>query len=239
MKHLLPMTKGGSTSSNSLRALATWSGGKDSCYAFYLSMRRGIRVTGLLNATAEDRSVSAFQGVPSGIVRLQAQRVGLPLYSYELSQPENPASCLAESAQALDRLRKRIKFNALISGHNDPADPQREHMLNLCRPRGLALIDPHCGHDTRKELESFLKAGFHTIIVKIQKGRIDPVWLGRPLDGNFLDYLALKKIVNFCGDDEYQSLVLDGPIFTRPIELTRVNHTEDAQSYQLSIQTYR
>jgi len=233
------MNKRQGSVSDGLRALATWSGGKDSCYAFYLSKHRGVRVAGLLNAVVKDRGISAFQGVPRGIVRLQARLVGLPLYSYELSQPENPVLCMEESARALDRIRKRVNFNALISGHNNPSDIQRTHLIELCHPRELALLEPHYGCDTRKELEGFLKAGFRAVIVKIKKNNINPAWLGRPLDKKFIDYLALKKTRNFCGDDEYQSLVLDGPIFARPIELVRVNLAEDAQSYRLNIQIYR
>ena len=221
-----------------LSALATWSGGKDSCYALYLSMRRGIRVIGLLNAATKHQEVSAFQDVPANLIRLQAQRIGLLLHTYQLSNPRSVPACIEDSMEAIDRLRRRIHFNAVISGHNDPKDPQRKHLLSICEPRGIELIEPHYGRNTRDQLESFLRSGFKAIIVKILNNRLDPSWLGQPISSTFIEYLASRQTANFCGDDEYQSLVVDGPIFSSPIKITQARPQHQGSSLRLSISDF-
>ena len=61
-----------------MKVVASWSGGKDSCYAYYLAKQQGHQVLSLLTMMmSEDKS--NFHMIPSGILDAQAQAMGVPL----------------------------------------------------------------------------------------------------------------------------------------------------------------
>ena len=61
-----------------MKVVASWSGGKDSCYAYYLANQQGHQVINLLTMMmSEDKS--NFHMIPSGILDAQAEAIGIPL----------------------------------------------------------------------------------------------------------------------------------------------------------------
>ena len=58
---------------------ATWSGGKDSCFACWKAISEGLKVTHLLNFLNRDSGRSASHGLDAKLLALQAQAMGLPI----------------------------------------------------------------------------------------------------------------------------------------------------------------
>ncbi len=61
-----------------MKVVASWSGGKDSAYAYYLATQQGHQVVNLLTMMMSE-SKSNFHMIPSGILDLQAESIGISL----------------------------------------------------------------------------------------------------------------------------------------------------------------
>src|SRR3990172_2472323 len=61
-----------------MKVVASWSGGKDSCYAYYLATRQGHQVINLLTMMMSETK-SNFHMIPVGILDAQADALGIPL----------------------------------------------------------------------------------------------------------------------------------------------------------------
>ena len=61
-----------------MKVVASWSGGKDSAYAYYLAKLQGHQVLSLLTMMMSEEK-SNFHMIPSGILDAQAKAIGVPL----------------------------------------------------------------------------------------------------------------------------------------------------------------
>ena len=61
------------------QVFASWSGGKDSCFACYRAVSSGLEVRRLLNMITEDGKRSWTHGLSSEVLQIQAQAIGIPL----------------------------------------------------------------------------------------------------------------------------------------------------------------
>ena len=61
-----------------MKVIASWSGGKDSCYAYYLAKHQGHQVLTLFTMMMNEEK-SNFHMIPSAILDSQAKAIGMPL----------------------------------------------------------------------------------------------------------------------------------------------------------------
>ena len=60
---------------------------------------------------------------------------------------------------------------------------------------------------------------------------LDETWLGRKMDNEMLKELKNKKMVNYAGEGgEYESLVLDCPLFEKKIEILDSKKVMDSKN---------
>jgi len=63
-----------------------------------------------------------------------------------------------------------------------------------------------------------LSVGFRAVITCVDPKVLDPKFVGRQFDQNFLD--ELPRAVDPCGENgEFHTFVYDGPIFKMPIKV--------------------
>jgi len=95
----------------------------------------------------------------------------------------------------------------------------------------LKIFSPlwHISQET--ELREILDSGFEVILTRIAAEGLDSSWLNVPLTTAHLKKLVElnKKLgLNIAGEGgEYESLVLDGPIFTKRIVIRESTVTEE------------
>ncbi|MCI0481928.1 MAG: ATP-binding protein, partial [Candidatus Dadabacteria bacterium] len=68
-----------------------------------------------------------------------------------------------------------------------------------------------------------VRAGFEIMVVGVFAEGLGENWLGRIIDDaaiRELELLAAEKGVNVCGEGgEYETLVIDGPNFSKPLRI--------------------
>ena len=199
------------------QVFVSWSGGKDSCLACYRAIADGMKVRYLANTVSEDGKRSCSHGMSAGVIKVQSQAMGIPLVQRRTKQNNY-------EAEFKDMLRafKQEGIEGGIFGDID-FEEHRQWIERVCQDVAVTPHLPLWGEDQNKVLKDFIDAGFESVIIATRADMIGEEWLGRRLDTDFISYLdELKKTkdVTPCGEaGEYHTLVVDGPLFKKRIEI--------------------
>ena len=100
----------------------------------------------------------------------------------------------------------------------------RDWVERVCAQQGVVPLLPLWGLEGKALLGQFMEAGFEAVIIALKNGLLGTDWLGRRIDQRFINEME-KQALDICGENgEYHTLVVDGPIFRKKIEIrdTRV-----------------
>ncbi|MFC1624113.1 diphthine--ammonia ligase [Candidatus Omnitrophota bacterium] len=200
-----------------LLAISSWSGGKDSCLACYKAMKNGFKVKYLLNFISKEYRRCSFHGIEAELLKLQAELVGIPLVQKEVTPDMKKYE--EEFKEAVSLLKaKGIK--KMVFGDIYLSD-QINWVERVCKDLGIQPIEPLWGASPHRILEEFIDLGFKTIVVSCKADLFGKDFVGRCIDNDFLNELRDKDICP-CGENgEFHTLVVDGPIFKRKIEILK------------------
>jgi uncharacterized protein (TIGR00290 family) len=214
-----------------MKVVAAWSGGKDSCFAYYKALKAGSDVVSLVTFM-QSESVSSFHGIGSDLLDAQAKSIGIPIAKV-VTTPET------YEAQFKNTL---LKFKAkgvkgIVTGDIYEVAQHEEHWLErVCREIGYTPIRPLWQGNTKKLFEDFIEAGFKATVVRTKLSLLGKEWLGRQLDKEFLSDILKVKNVDPCGEGgEYHTVVTDGPIFKNTIKLTKTEKSSRGEFGRLEI----
>ena len=102
-------------------------------------------------------------------------------------------------------------------------EEHREWVERVCKKTHIRPFLPLWGRDQTQILKRFMALGFKAVIVAANAELFGEEWIGGELDSAFFAHLVdLQKRVNLsvCGEaGEYHTLVVDGPLFKKRIEI--------------------
>jgi uncharacterized protein (TIGR00290 family) len=197
-------------------AIATWSGGKDSCLAAYSAMRSGYEIRFLANTISRDFRRVRFHGVTAETIAKQAHAMGVPLLQQETSPETYEEEFKANLRQGLDDGVSAVVFGD-IHLRDCFAWAQR-----ICGELGVDLVEPLFGRDPLDVLRGFVSSGFRAVVVSTQAALLGEEWIGRAIDEGFISDVSSCSGVDPCGENgEYHSLVVEGPLFSRRLIIDR------------------
>jgi diphthine-ammonia ligase len=185
------------------QAFASWSGGKDCCMACYLASTGGLKIRYLLNMVTDDGKTSWSHGMAAQWLDMQSKAIGIPLVQKRTTQADYETTFK----------KTMVDFNA-----------HREWIDRVCAAGGITPHLPLWLMDQNKILKDFVDLGFETIVVSTNPEFMDEKWLGRRIDRAFISDINKLKNVTPCGESgEYHTLVIDGPIFKKRLEVVKAN----------------
>ncbi len=195
-------------------ALCSWSGGKDSCYALMQATRLGYTPRVLLNVLNEQGKISRSHGIPSAILQAQAARASLPLKLISSSWNEYEKIFTA----ALTELKIRYAVTHAVFGDID-LQPHRDWEEKVCLQAGLTAVLPLWQRNRKELVMEMLDSGIQTMIVSCNE------IMGERFIGQIITPSLVHELVEMgidaCGENgEYHTLVLDCPMFTRPVNVS-------------------
>jgi len=214
------------------KAFVSWSGGKDCCLALYRAQKQGLQIAYLLNMVTQDRQRSCSHGVAAGWIRVQAEAMGIPVLQYPTTG-DNYREVFLEALEYL----KQQGVGTGVFGDID-FEPHREWVQAVCAPAGLTAILPLWGGDQKALAFEFIGLGFKSTVIATRADLLGPEWLGRPFDIKFLhDIAAVKPGITPCGEaGEFHTLVLNGPIFRKKIEIADALKVQRGDNWFYDIQ---
>ena len=198
-----------------MKVVASWSGGKDGCFACYKAIRQGFEVVNLLTMMMSE-SKSNFHMIRSDMLDAQADAIGIPL----VKQKTTPETYEKDFKNVLGQLKAK-GVEGLVTGDIYEVAGHEEGWLNrVCREVGLKPVKPLWMGDTKQIFLDYINAGFKATVVRTKLDLLGMDWLGRQLDKKFFDDVVKLGNVDPCGEGgEYHTFVTDGPTFKKKIEI--------------------
>ncbi|MGQ9788266.1 MAG: diphthine--ammonia ligase [Candidatus Hadarchaeaceae archaeon] len=201
-----------------MKVAVLFTGGKDSTYATYLALKRGLEVMYLLTMAPKNPYSWMFHSVNINATKHQAEAIGIKQIIKQTSgEKENE---LRDLKEAIEELKKEI--DGIVSG-GISSSYQKNRIDLITKELGLAALSPLWGLDPVELLRDMTKVGFEIIITGVAAQGFDQSWLGRRIDEvaiEELEKLCKKYGINPSGEGgEYESFVLDAPIFKKKIEV--------------------
>ena len=215
------------------QVFVSWSGGKDSCLASYRAAAGGLKIQYLANMVTEDGTRSRTHGLSAQVLQAQAQAMGIPLV-------QRRATWNGYEAEFKKMLHafKQEGVEGGIFGDIDFAE-HREWVERVCQEADMTPYLPLWGENQEEILKEFIDSGFKAIVVATRADMLGEEWLGRKIDLDFLNELTeLKKTKNItlCGEaGEYHTLVINGPLFQKRLEIRETRKVSRDEHWFLEI----
>jgi len=199
---------------NNIPVISSFSGGKDSCLAFYKAMQQGYKINYLLNFISREFKRCCFHGIQAELIKLQADLIGIPLIQKEVSVDMQGYEKEFKSAvSGIKGIQGMVFGDIYLNEH-------KEWVERVCAEIGIRAIEPLWNNNPEDVLEEFIDLGFKAVVVSCQADKFSQDFVGREVNKGLLNELKIKGICP-CGENgEFHSLVVDGPIFKRGIKIS-------------------
>ncbi len=201
------------------RVLVGWSGGKDSALAVWKLLNEGrCEIVALVSTITEGYRRLSMHGVRVELIRMQAERIGLPLVESLIPPNANNAIYEAALEAAIKPFVaagvKKMAFGDLF------LEDIRKYREGLLDRFGMEALFPIWNEDTQQLSREFIQSGFRAVVVCIDPRHVKADFCGREYDLDFLE--ELPETVDPCGErGEFHTFVYAGPIFREPIGIRR------------------
>ncbi len=191
----------------------SWSGGKDSCLAYYYALEEGAIPEALVTTLIESGERTRAHGLNREVLRKQANSLGTSLFTTSTSWEDYEDNYIA----LLRELRnKSTEIEMGVFGDIE-LEEHREWVEKVCRAVDLNAHLPLWQRSRRELVCEFIESGFEALVVAVDAEELDEEFLGRPLDMAFIAELERKELDPSGENGEYHTLVVDGPIFSEPV----------------------
>jgi uncharacterized protein (TIGR00290 family) len=193
------------------RVFCSWSAGKDCALALHEAVGAGARPALLVSMMCEDGQRSRSHGLHRSVLEAQAAAMGLPI--------RFGAASWAGYEAEFRRVVGEAGVPVGVFGDIDLAD-HRAWVERVCGEVGVQAVLPLWERPRETVVDDLLAAGFRAVIVAVRDDRLPASLLGRVIDAEVVDELRAAG-VDLAGEEgEYHSLVVDGPLFAQPLEVT-------------------
>lgn len=215
---------------NQIKLGALVSGGKDSLFALYKMIKQGYDVKCLITVKSKNPHSYMFHTPNIDLVKEQAEALELPLVSIE-SKGEKEKELL-DLQKVIKEAKQEYNLDGIITGALF-STYQKNRIDKIGKELGLQVFSPLWHTDQEELMKQLLENKFKIIITAIAAEGLSKDDLGKEIDNKFIDKMVKlnKKIgISLCGEGgEYESLVLDCPIFNKKIKITKANKIMESE----------
>ena len=201
--------------------LVSWSSGKDSAWALHLLRQRPDQydVRAIFTTVTPHFDRVAIQATPRRVLRLQAERLGLPLYEIPIPYPCPNEAYEAAMRRFLDDVRRlppNLAAATFAFGDLFLEDIREYREANLVGT-GFDAVFPVWRQRTHDLAQTMLRSGLRVIVTAVSPtSKLDRSFAGRWFDQSFLD--DLPEGTDPLGENgEFHTCVVDGPMFSGPV----------------------
>ncbi|MBN1784245.1 MAG: diphthine--ammonia ligase [Candidatus Bathyarchaeota archaeon] len=194
-----------------MKAVALFSGGKDSLYALHLAEKQGIKVDDLITLlptlpwpSPHSENIEAL--------KLLAESMGKHLTIVDFKR-----------ADAFIEALKSLEVDALVAGDIN-VEAHLVGLQDICSKTGLKLLEPIYGRDTTELFHEIFGLGFKALITGVKLGCLGEEWLGFVISKETSDeFLPKIGSVDPLGENgEFHTLVLECPLYSKPFKVKSI-----------------
>lgn len=190
-----------------MKAVALFSGGKDSLYALYLAEKQGINVDHLITLLPTLPWPSPH-GENVEALKLLAESMDKHLTIVDFQRKG-----------AFIEALKNLEVDALIAGDIN-VEAHLKGLEDVCDKVGLELIEPIYGKNTSELFNEIFNLGFKALITGVNLDYMDEKWLGFIISKETSpEFLPKIGDVDPLGENgEFHTLVLECPLYAKSFE---------------------
>ena len=182
---------------------------------FVRAEQNGYRIRCLATFAPPDRG---FLAHPLGFIEMQAEALALPHHVLLVTPPFESGY-----EAGLRRLRDEMGVDCVVTGDIAEVAGNPNWIRERSRRVGMDVYTPLWGRDRRTLLQQLLERGFKARVSCVDTRWLHEDWVGRELDVATvaeLQAIHAQTGLDPCGEEgEYHTLVIDGPSFTRAIDI--------------------
>lgn len=223
-----------------MKAAALFSGGKDSLFALWTAMHQGYEISCLITFIPESLESWLFHYPAVRFTALQAEAMGIPILVKRTGDSETRG--LRDLHSMLKKAVKRFDIDLVVSGVL-ASDYQKTLVDLVCEELKLKTFTPLWGKRGELLLTEVVNLGFSIMVVSVAAEGLTKKWLGRTLDSESMrELISLASRFNFnpAGEGgEYETLVLDAPIFRKRLVVEKARPVWMGDSGYLEIEEAR
>jgi len=214
-----------------------FSGGKDSTMATWLAKKQGHEIVCLMTLHSENPDSYMFHTPSIKRTEKQAALMGLPLITKNTKGVKEDE--LRDLESVIKIAIKKYGVKGIVTGALH-SDYQASRIQKICDKLNLQCINPLWHKDEFEYLKEILKNKFKVIVTGVSAYPLNASWLGRVIDETFIrDVTKLngKYKIHVAGEGgEFESFVLDCPMFKRPLKVTGADFTGENNSWKMEVE---
>lgn len=192
----------------------SWSGGKDSAFALHRAVATGAAPRFLVSMLTEGGERSRSHGLRRELLQAQADAIEVPICFGAATWSGYRDEFVRVVREGIAERGSRVG----VFGDID-MDDHRDWEEGVCAELGVEVSLPLWQRDRRGVIDELLAVGFEAVIVAVRDGVLPAEMLGRSLDADLVAEIESAG-ADACGEaGEYHSVVVDGPLFKRRLEL--------------------
>ena len=199
-----------------MRLAALVTGGKDSILALYRAQNMGHTIEVLATMIPKRSDSYMFHFPNIHLTEHISRALEIPLVTAET------AGIKEKELDDLKKLLLSLDVDGIVSGAI-MSSYQKERIGIICEELGIKSVTPLWHEDPLNIMKELIDLKFKVIIVGVYAFGLDQTWLGKEINAETLNRLVElneKCQISLVGEGgEYESLVLDAPIFKKRIEI--------------------
>ncbi|MFA5856613.1 MAG: diphthine--ammonia ligase [Candidatus Pacearchaeota archaeon] len=214
-----------------------FSGGKDSSYAAYLAKKNGYELVCLISINSINEESFMFHTPSIKAVDKQAIVMGIPIITVKTKgKKENE---LKDLEKAILKAKKEFHIEGIVTGAVESVY-QASRIQKICNNLELDCFNPLWQKNQIELLEELIKNKFEITLTGVFAYPLNKSWLGKKIDKKFIEEMKIlnkKYKINPAGEGgEYESLVVNCPLFKKSLKIIGFKDTGDKNSWRREVE---
>ncbi len=204
-----------------MKALALYTGGKDSHYAIIESLKQGVDVKVLLTAIPRREDSWMFHVVNIKWTKLHAEAMEKKIIYHTVSGVKEKE--VEELEEIIGKIIEEMRIEAIVTGAV-ASMYQKKRIDNIAEKLGVKHIAPLWGRDQEELVRSEART-LRFIITAVQAYGLTEKWLGTEITsdniGEFLDTCRKYSISPVGEGGEFETFVIDSPLMKKRVSIRK------------------
>jgi len=220
-----------------MKCAVLFSGGKDSTFTAFIAKKYGYEISCLITLISDNPESYMFHTPSILKVKKQAEVMNLPITIQKTEGIKEKE--LKDLEYAIQNAKNEYNIEAVITGAVESAY-QASRVQKICDNLDLECFNPLWQKDQIELLEDLVANNFKIIITGVFAYPLDDSWLGLNINNIFIDKvknLYEKYKINPAGEGgEFETFVLNCPLFSRELELVNKEISGKNHSWKMEIE---
>jgi diphthine-ammonia ligase len=214
-----------------------FSGGKDSTYAAYLAKKHGLDVSCFITLFSKNPESYMFHTPSISQVEKQAEVMNIPLLIQKTQGQKEKE--LGDLKKVIKKAKENFGINGIVTGTVESVY-QASRIQKICDDLDLDCFNPLWQKNQLELLKDLVENNYEVIITGVFAYPLDEKWLGRAIDKTLIEDVSIlhdKYKISPAGEGgEFETFVLNCPLFLKPLEIKNKTITGKHNSWKMEIE---